>query len=250
MLEGNNDDAKPGLEERYIGATNSSNLTLNPDGPCDATQLIAAGLLGNRMGEALSHLRAEWDGADKPRKATEAEIMARAAEIPIVKGKKAKPDVKRARAEALMAYQAALRHRAHSLAGWLPALSIMAEWARVREVDADLLSPALYHWLAPTCPVCGGLGHLRMEDAPVLGRQCYFCSGAGTWPQPLGAQRIKNWLKGCAGKAKRDRGGLLRGEIEAPTMKERLHSEIGPDDSPEEAARVAEVFRASMARTR
>lgn len=201
---------KPGLDERYIGATNSSNLTLNPDANCDATQLIAAGLLGNRMGAALIHLRGEWDAAGKPRKLTEAEIAAHAATLPKRQGK---TDLRRARVEALIGYASAMRSRAHQMVGWLPAMALMREWAELRGVDLDLLSPALYHHLNPTCPVCDGLGELKVPGTPSLsGKQCYHCKGAKTWPRPLGAHRVNDWLKSCVGKAKGDRGGLLRGE--------------------------------------
>ena len=197
---------RPDLDERYIGATNSSDLRLNYDATCDATHLIAAGLIGNRMGAALIHLRAEWDAADKPRKATDAEIAARAGELPKRKGK---ADLKRARGEMVVAHAVAMRHRAHAMRGWLPALSIMAEWATSRGLDVDLLSPALYHWLSPRCPVCDGLGARRMEDAPVLGKTCHACNGSGMWPKPLGADRIHDWLASCVAKARRERGNML-----------------------------------------
>lgn len=198
---------KPGLDERYIVASNTSNLRLSPDRICSATHLIAAGLVGNRMGAALVHLNSEWDTADKPRKMTEAEILSRAGDLP---KRKDKPDVNRARTEALVGYAVAMRNRAHQMRGWLPALAILREWAEARGVDADLLSPALYHWLAPTCPVCDGHGKRRLPDAPVLGKQCNHCNGTGTWPRPLGAERIHDWLRGCLGKAQQERGNLLR----------------------------------------
>jgi hypothetical protein len=207
MLDTNTSD-RPGAEEQYLLATSTSDLTLNPDRVCAATHLIAAGLVGNRMGEALSHLRSEWAGASKPRKATEDEIAARAAELPKRHGK---PDIKRARTEMLIGYAVALRHRAHQMRGWNPAMALLIEWAILRDVDRDLLSPSLYHFLAPTCPVCDGLGKRRMPDAPVLGKECHHCAGTGKWPRPLGAEQVQEWLARCAGKAKRDRGALVRG---------------------------------------
>jgi hypothetical protein len=219
MLDTND---RPGLDEQYLVATNTSNLTLNPDRICAATHLIAAGLLGNRMGEALIHLRAEWDSADKPRKLTEHEISARAVRIAYAIAKEknlplkaVKPDVRRARTEALLGFATGMRHRAHAMRGWIPAMVLLREWAIQREVDLDLLSPALYHWLHPTCPVCDGLGKRRLPEAPVLGKQCHHCGGAGIWPRPLGAQRVHEWLKSCLGKARQDRARLLRGESRA-----------------------------------
>lgn len=238
------DTNRPGLDEQYISATNTSDLTLDPDHVCAATHLIAAGLLGNRMGQALAFLRSEWDAADKPRKATEQEIAARAEELPYRKGH---PDVKRARTEMLVAYSVALRHRAHALTGWASAVAIMGEWARLRGVDPDLLSPSLYHFLAPTCPVCDGLGYRKMEDAPVLGKRCHHCEGSGKWPRPLGADRVSDWLKSCAGKARADRSGLIHGRIDAEDLRDRTSHRAKPAAEDERgAAAVAEVARQSM----
>jgi hypothetical protein len=199
---------RPSLEEQYLLATSTSDLTLNPDRVCSATHLIAAGLTSNAMGEALAHLRSEWQTAAKPRKATEGEILVKAATLPKHKGKL---DVKRARGVLLVEYSAAMRRRAHQLRGWTPAMRILLQWAVERNVDPDLLSPALYHWLAPGCPVCDGLGKRRLPDAPTLGEDCHACAGSGQWPRPLGAHVVHDWLARCIGKAKHDRGALVRG---------------------------------------
>ena len=253
MLDTND---RPGLDEQYLVATNSSNLTLNPDRICAATHLIAAGLLGNRMGEALIHLRAEWDSADKPRKLTEHEISARAVAVACVLAKErkvpvksVKPDFRRARTEALLGYATAMRHRAHAMRGWMPAIMLLRQWAELRDVDMDLLSPALYHWLAPTCPVCDGLGKRRLPEAPVLGKQCHHCNGSGAWPRPLGAERIHEWLKGCVGKGRADRSGLINERIDASDLRERTAGRKGPaevesDEAADAAA--AETFRLRM----
>ena len=54
----------------------------------------------------------------------------------------------------------------HEPASRAAALAIMGEWAGRRGVDPDLLSPTLYRYLAPACPVCDGLGKMRLPDAP------------------------------------------------------------------------------------
>lgn len=204
---------RPGLDEQYISATNTSDLTLR-EGACAADHLIAAGLMGNRMGMALIHLRAEWDAADKPRKPIEAEINFRAELLQSVlgRGDNGKPDIRRARIEALIGYERALRARAEKLRGRAAVLGLLREWALLRHVDADLLSPALYHWLNPGCPVCDGHGMRKIEGAPALStKQCHHCAGTGSWPRPLGAERVSDYLKSCVGKARRDRKYLLRG---------------------------------------
>ncbi len=200
---------RPGLDEQYIAATNASDLTLDPDRNCAATHLIAAALGGNRMGDALNHLRAEWGAVEKPPKWTEDDIADRAKALPRKAGK---PDIKMARTQLIVAYARDLRAVYMRLAGRALCLEILAEWAGRRGVDPDILSPALYHYLAPTCPVCDGLGKLRMSDAPVLGKDCHHCAGSGKWPRPLGAERVEDFLKGSVGRAKQGRKSLLHGD--------------------------------------
>lgn len=200
---------RPGLDEQYIAATNASDLTMDPDHRCAVDHLIAAALGGNRMGDALARLKAEWDSAAKPVKWTVADIAMHAESLPKKKGK---PDLRMARAQLIAAYARALREAYMRLMNRGLCLEILGEWAAKRGVDADLLSPALYHWLAPACPVCDGLGKLKMADAPVLGKDCPHCAGSGKWPRPLGAERVKDFLKGCVGKARQDRKTLLYGE--------------------------------------
>jgi hypothetical protein len=199
---------RPGPDEQYLAATNTSDLTLNLHGNCAATHLIAAALAGNRMGSALLHLKAEWDSADKPRKATEADILARAKALPLNKGKL---DLRRARVEAMVNHATAMRARASRLAGRPAVLGMLKEWAESRGMDVDMLSPALYHWLSPACPACEGRGKMRFQDAPILSdRKCVHCTGTGTWPRPLGAEAIHDYFKSCTNKARSERTTLLR----------------------------------------
>jgi len=200
---------RPTLEERHLTATNTSDLTIDPDRRTQADVILAAGMVRNRLGHALIHLRAEWDRTDKPRKWTAADIAKRAAQIP---DKKGKPDVRRATVEATVWHATAMRERAQKLAGRNLVLGLLAEWAHFYGVDADLLSPAVFHWLAPQCPVCEGHGLHRMADSPVLSkRQCLHCHGTGAWPKPLGADRVHSYIKSCLGKAKGDMAHRLYG---------------------------------------
>lgn len=201
-------DQPPGLDEQYIAATNSSDLTLDPEHRCAADHLIAAALGGNRMGDALNHLRSEWDTAPKPVKWAEADVIERARSLPKRKGK---PDLRAARAQLIVEFAAAQRAVYMGLSGRSVCLHILAEWAALRQVDPDLLSPALYHYLNPLCPVCDGLGKLRHPDAPVLGKDCHHCAGSGKWPRPLGADKVESFMKGCVAKAKQERRAYLLG---------------------------------------
>lgn len=237
----------PGLDEQYLTAKNTSDLTLNPDGVCAATHMIAAGLLGNRMGEALANLRTEWDGKPRPRKWTEEEIAAHAKTLP---KRKDKPDMKRARGEARLAYTMALRRHMEGLQARHAALRLMLEWAQIREADPEVLAPALQHWLHPNCPVCDGLGETKAPDAPVLLKKCSHCNGAGKWPTPPGAGRVLDWLKGCVGKAKGERASHLHGEIDCVDLQDEkarrkkrwLETHPEPELSDEERAAIAAQF--------
>lgn len=198
---------RPGPDEAYIAATNASDLTLSARRIDAPTILIAAALAGNRMGSALIHLRAEWDRAPKPRAATSEELSERARSLPLKNGK---PDLKRAKAESIVHQARAMRECAMRLSGRSAVMGLLTEWATEQGVDHDLLSPALFHWLAPECPVCTGTGKVKANDAPVrTDRKCPHCSGAGTWPRPLGAEVIHDWMKRCVNKARAERVDML-----------------------------------------
>lgn len=237
---------RPGYEEQYLVATNTSDLTLG-EGVDAATHMIAAGLIGNRMGQALVHLRAEWDGLGKIPRWTDEDVRCRAELLPR-KGKAL--DMHRARSELIAAYNRALRERYLRLAGRPFALAVMLDWAQRREVDPDHLSPTLYRWLDPVCPVCSGLGKLRMPDAPSLGKTCFACQGSGERAMTSEGRRIFDWLKGCAAKAKGEGRRMLHGEIDTEALGERKGREAArvrqETDRPEVAAAVAAVAAASM----
>jgi hypothetical protein len=204
-------EERPSLEERYLAATNTSNLTVATDRANGAADVIlAAGLVRNQLGHALIHLRGEWDRCDKPAKWTPAQIAKRAAELP---DKKGKPDVRRANVEALVWHARAMRDRASRLTGRSQVLGLLTEWALLHGVEADLLSPALFHWLSPACPVCEGRGKMKIPDTPSLSnKSCNHCNGSATWPRPLGAERIHDHMRKCLGRAKSQMSHALYGQ--------------------------------------
>lgn len=199
---------RPDAGEQYLTAMNTSDLTVEADRRGAADVLIAAGFAGqsNVLGQALSRLQAEWDKSAKPRKATEAEIEAAAAASP----KHGKPDIHKARTVALVGYATAMRKRAEQMPGRPEVLRLLGEWAQAKGVDPDILSPALFFFLAPTCPVCDGLGHRKLPDAPVLGKTCNHCNGTGKWPRTMEAERVDSFIRGCVARAKHSRKEFLR----------------------------------------
>ena len=194
---------RPTIEELLCTASTTSNMTVSLDRRTTADVVIAAGMLGARhqLGMALIHLRSEWDRTDKPRKATLTEIQARAQAY---KDKKGRPDVRRATVEAMTLHARAMRERAAKLSGRSEVIGLLTGWARDNGVDTDLISPALYHWLAPTCLVCNGHGKMRLPDAPSLSaKQCNHCNGTGEWPKTAGAARIAEEIKTAIGRLKK-----------------------------------------------
>lgn len=195
---------RPALDERYLTATNTSDLTVETDRRSPGDLALAAGMSRQHCGLALLHLLGAWEKADKPRKWTPAEIAKRAAEL---KDKKGKPDLRRATVEALVWHATALRQLAARLPGRNAALGYLRTWADAYGVDPDLLSPALYHWLSPNCGACDGHGKLRIPDTPSLSQKsCQHCGGIGKWPRPHGAEAIHDRIKMCVGWAK---GGMV-----------------------------------------
>lgn len=205
------DTERPTIEERHLSATNTSDLTIDPQRRGKGDVILAAGLAasGNQLGHALMHLRAEWDRCDKPAKRSAAWISKRAVEVP---DKKGRPDVRRAWNEAMVWHATAMRQRAMKLTGRSVVIGLLQEWAALRGIDPDLLSPAVFHWLAPACPACDGVGKRPVLYGHEQSKEdCQHCRGSRVWPRPLGAEVIHNHLKKCLLKAMSETGRALYG---------------------------------------
>jgi hypothetical protein len=207
---------KPGVTERYLAATETSNLTLLDHRMGAPDLLIAAGLSEETVGNALVRLMGEWDSSAKPRMPTTANIkaVAQAMRVSDASQKAAaelhsrpykspgKAEV-RARAEAIGWYSRELRLFAQGLKSRAECVEHVRQWFALKGMDEDYAGAALYHWLEPNCPVCEGRGKVKPPDAPVLTRQCHACSGTGRTPLTDTAFRAAEWLSGCLGRAKR-----------------------------------------------
>jgi hypothetical protein len=206
-------EAPPTTEERYLAATNTSDLTVagGKEGLVTGGDIIAAAGFGKSwLGSALLHFRAEWDRCDKPRRKTPAEIAKRAQELPKRNGK---PDTRRAEIEALVDHARAMRARAEKLTGRSVVVGLMADWAQPRGIDVDLIGPALFHWLAPACGACEGRGHTKIPDTPALSRKvCNHCNGSGLWPRPHGVELLHAHIRSCIGQAKKGTAAAFFGE--------------------------------------
>lgn len=75
MFDGTDND-KPGVDEQYQTAGNTSDLTVEADRRGAGDVMIAAGWSPSRVGMALLRLHSEWGSAAKPRKPTKAVVDA------------------------------------------------------------------------------------------------------------------------------------------------------------------------------
>jgi hypothetical protein len=207
---------RPGTAERYLAATETSNLTLLDHRSGAPDLLIAAGLSEETVGTALARLVGEWDSSAKPRMASAAIIKVAAQrlresdvkekESARIRGKEYKSPGKaevRAYAEAKAWYARELRMLAQGLKSKGECVAYVAQWCALKGLDPDYAGAALYHWLEPSCPVCQGRGMTKPPDAPSLTRACNACSATGKTVLTVQAFRIGEWLSGCLNRAKR-----------------------------------------------
>lgn len=192
------DTERAGVEERYEVACNTSSLKVEAEKGGSADVMIAAGWNDSRVGMALLRLASEWNSAAKPRRMTDAQVRALAEANPDDRGK---PRTSWARSEALLWHRKELRLLAVSLKSRASVLEQLTHWAFVKGIDPAVVGPALYHWLAPTCTVCDGLGKRKVAadvllngrslDSPKLSaKQCHACQGTGHTPHPQGSARV------------------------------------------------------------
>lgn len=159
------DPAKPTLQERYIAATGSRDLTLPTDvgTRTDADILLAAGYAaaGNtRASMALDFYRLKVTG------------------------------------------DLAEFRRLSDLAGaWLCGRSMRSGRKKMKMIEArDLATRVLFWWRSPACTPCAGRGHPLMPNSPVInvGHTCGVCHGTGLYPihriVPPGTADEARWL--------------------------------------------------------
>jgi hypothetical protein len=145
---------KPGVDEVYQVAGNTSNLTVEADRRGAGDVLIAAGWSPSRLGMALLRLHSAWD-AHKPR----------AGRAPLTPSD--------------------LHLLANSLKGRPAVWDQLAPWLSLKGIASDIGAAALLHWLHPTCHACEGHGLKKVPNAPALSaRRCNKCHGTGHKPHP------------------------------------------------------------------
>lgn len=198
------DLARPEIEERYLVAGNTSDLSVCQERCTAADLLIAAGWSPSRLGAAALRLHSEWAVAVQPRRPGREQIARMALDLPLLNGK---PDLAHANRVALHWHQGELRRsfdRLRSLPAVRDQLAVQA-LRRGMSSPAALAAEVLCHWLDPVCPACHGLKFTRVENAPMLSaKACPTCRGLGRTDPPSGqdGRWLLNYLDSCVAEAR------------------------------------------------
>lgn len=189
------DTTKPGIEERYSSATNTSTMKMEVERSMPVDVLTAAGWSQSRIGSALLRLHSEFDAAEKPR---------------LHKS----PHTSRKDAHAW------LLHEQKILMGKLKTLPAvrgqieehLKSWGMAE--PATQVAAVLLWWLDQTCHACHGTKYEVVAGTNrQSGRLCRCCQGSGLMPVPHGqdGKRLANWLDGCTQLARTQISKSLHG---------------------------------------
>lgn len=190
-----NTSERPGIDEQYQVAGNTSSLKVEADRRGAGDVLIAAGWSQSRVGMALLRLHSEWDSAAKPKRLTADQIR----------------EMKIPKAEADRWYVAELRLLAQTLKSRPVVWQQLNHWMTLKAIDPETIAAALLYWLDPTCKECDGHGLRKVPNAPTLSaRQCHKCHGAGHTAHPHGSARVLVYIDDCVQKARRSMKNRLR----------------------------------------
>jgi hypothetical protein len=206
------DPTRPGVEELYETAINTSDLTVSSVCRGAADILIAVGGSASRLGAAMLRLHSEWDASAKPARPASSAIEALALTLPRVNGR---VQMVAARSMAYQWYEQQL----HGLVSKLKALPVVrAEVAYQAEKwgmdDAnDKAGAVIKYWLDQTCHTCDGLMRQRVPGSPALShRLCPVCNGSGVSHAPCGqdGRRLANYMDRCVEDARNSIKNRLR----------------------------------------
>lgn len=206
---------RPGIDESYQTASNTSNLTVEADRRGAGDVLIASGWASSRLGSALMRLHSEWDRAAKPKRIG-ADVIDTIAQQIKADDEKARASAKtlgkpyttpstsardRASAQASLWFARELRLLAQGLKSRALVLELVGEWTTLKGIDQAAIGPALLHWLSPACPRCDGHGRRKVFGQPALSaRICHHCNGTGEVPQSQTARKIQNYFDDSVSK--------------------------------------------------
>lgn len=217
------DTTKPGIEERYSSATNTSTMKMEVERSMPVDVLTAAGWSQSRIGSALLRLHSEWDAVEKPTRPSPGRIAALVGTAQsAIKDVKADLDkYGRLTPNGARIYaQAWHRHEAGLLLGKLKTLPAVRGQVEEHLKSWGMAEPAtqvaavLLWWLDQTCHACHGTKYEVVAGTNrQSGRLCRCCQGSGLMPVPHGqdGKRLANWLDGCTQLARTQISKSLHG---------------------------------------
>lgn len=204
MLNTQDEDLPPTVEEMYDGAMHASNLRVQADRNGQADVIIAMGWSPSRVGAALMRLQSEWSGAAHQKKPTRAAVDAIALSLPRLEdGKRkeketvmqdGKPVIVEKMVPNLVLDMAVAQRMAHEwhmheikiLLGKLKTLpdvrAQLATWARLQLINnADHRVAEILIWhLDHICPACEGRCKELIQNTPHKShKDCKVCRGTG-----------------------------------------------------------------------
>jgi hypothetical protein len=230
MLAESTNEERAGIEERYTSATNTSDLTVDTRHRRPVDDIIAAGWSRSRIGAALLRLHSEWDGSEKPQKATPEALQALAESFPREKGGlvayRMRADAGREVTKLLKPLEAAQRQaqvwHLHELGLLFQKLKTLPEvrqqlvqWCgRVgMSGGPHKVAEVISWWLDPTCHVCDGQ---KWELIPGTrshsNRTCRACHGSGEAYLPHGqdGRKMLRFINDCLQAARASMRGRFR----------------------------------------
>jgi hypothetical protein len=212
MLAESTNEERAGIEERYTSSTNTSDLTVDTRHRRPVDDIIAAGWSRSRIGAALLRLHSEWDGSEKPQKATPEALEFLAATFPREKDgmvlwkqkdgtKRLKPlEAAQRQAHAWYLHELGLLFQKlktlpdvrRELIGWCGRVGMSGGQHKVAEI--------LSWWLDPTCPVCDGRKWELIDGTKRhSGKACKHCHGSGEAYLPHGqdGRKMLGFMNDC-----------------------------------------------------
>ena len=169
------------IEERYISATQATNLKVEADRGGSADVLIAAAWSMSRVGAALVRLHSEWDGSAKRPQMSDTDLIL-------------------------------LRGRLKSLTSVLAQVVIGMHKMGIQHPE-DKAGAIVAYWLHQACHRCNGLKFELTPGAPSLSTiRCRACHGTGLGWAPGGTEgrRVLAWLDDCVVRGRASMVSRLR----------------------------------------
>lgn len=189
---------RPGIEESYTSATNTSDLTIVAAHRGSGDTIIAAGWSKSRIGAALLRLHSEWDHSSHPAKPSPERIAALAASLDA--GTQNPTRVAEKQAHEWYMHELGLLFQAlKTLPAVRTALIHQSILWSIGDPENKVAS-VIRWWLDQTCTTCDGV---RWQLVPGTsrsnGRPCLACHGAGISQVPAGrdGRRIACYMDEC-----------------------------------------------------